>query len=209
MNKTFIQTKYNLLNLGRKSAYATSCLLFIIINSLAIFTINLDDLHNFNETFSVLTSLISLSLSSLLLSNYILNEDIEDGTITQLYIYLTKSELVLSKLITHFIISAIPIALISPLIFKYIFLVENKNIMIIFFVMLVTGFIQSAVVIFTEFLTIKANRTHASTAIIALPFYISVLIIASSAIVTGELSLLMGLFFVVTPIMVLASILNI
>jgi heme exporter protein B len=142
-------------------------------------------------------------LASLLSIKNIFQQDYEDGTLAQIYLQgVLLESLVIGKLISHWLISALPIIFITPLI-AILFNIEEMIIALLLSLLAGTPTI-CVIGAFGSGLTLAVKNGTILSAVIILPLYIPILIFGVTA-ANGSLSMLFAILLLLVPIFTFAT----
>lgn len=167
--------KYNIKGLSRNINQIVSPLLFFII-VMVFFPLSLGQNTHLLSVISVPIYWIVAMLSSLLSLDRIFKDDYDDGTLEQLYISTHSFYfIILSKILIHWVVSFLPIIIISPLMSIFLSMEYDKLIIMVIALLLGTP-ILSIIGSIGSALTLSLNKNGLLISIITLPLYIPVLI---------------------------------
>ena len=125
---------------------------------------------------------VSALFSNLLSLDKLYKEDFEDGTLEQYYISnFSFVSLVLAKCLCHWLITGLPIVLISPFISNLIYMDSGEN-LVMFFVLLLGTPILTLIGSPIAALTLGITLRGPILAFVSLPFMVPVLIFGVSAV---------------------------
>jgi heme exporter protein B len=143
---------------------------------------------------------VAALLSSMIAIPHIFDEDFEDGSLSLIFLqgHLLES-VILAKVISHWLISCLPLIIITPLISAW-FDVENNALQIILSLLIGT---PTLCVIGTmgAALTLGVKRAGNLIGIIVLPLYIPVLIFGANF----NIAILCALFLLMLPVGIFAT----
>jgi len=193
----------------RKSGGTISLLMFFII-AVSLFSFGMGPDPVLLSKVSTGVIWVCALLSSMLSIPSVFDEDFEDGSLSQLLLqgYLPEV-IVISKIISHWIISGLPLIVISPLLAVFLNMDEGKIIFLI--ITLIIGMpILSLIGSVGAALTLGLKRGGGLVGLLVLPLYIPVLIFAVATVdgadegVVSSLLLMTGLFLFMLPVGVMA-----
>jgi heme exporter protein B len=166
--------------IAKKSANGLILSFVIMLISITLFSFLSEDKSKDFEFFTHIL-FVTLTFSALLSSNQILANDMEDGSIFQLITFgVTPINLVISKIIFHFLISALPIIIATPMLAS-IFAI-NISITLLIYVLLFIGIILSFISVYCAFTISMLGKNALIGNIISLPLMIAPLILAKLSI---------------------------
>lgn len=132
---------------------------------------------------------VSSMLAVLLSLNSLFYHDFENGVLEQILIsHHSLPLLILSKITAHWILTGIPIILLSPLFGLFLFL-DNEGIKILMFTLLLATPSLSLVGAIGTSLIVGIKNSGVLLSLLILPLYIPVLIFASSAVSQASIGL--------------------
>lgn len=143
---------------------------------------------------------VSSMLAVLLSLNSLFYHDFENGVLEQMLIsHHSLPLLILSKITAHWILTGIPIILLSPLLGLFLFL-DNEGIKILMFTLLLATPSLSLIGAIGASLIVGIKNSGMLLSLLILPLYIPVLIFASSAVsqVSVGLEVAAQLYFLAT-----------
>lgn len=143
---------------------------------------------------------VSALLSSMIAIPQIFDEDFEDGSLALIFLqgHLLES-IILAKIISHWIISCLPLIIISPLISAW-FDIEDNSLQIMLSLLVGTPTL-CVIATLGAALTLGIKRVGNLIGIIVLPLYIPVLIFGANS----NISILLALLLLMLPVGVFAS----
>ncbi len=147
---------------------------------------------------------VASMLSVLLSLNALFHHDFENGVLEQMVIsHHSLSLLILSKITAHWILTGIPIILLSPLLGLFLFLDGNGIWMLMLTLLLATPSLSLIGAIGAS-LIVGIRNSGMLLSLLILPLYIPILIFASSAVsqVQFDLEITGQLYFLATILMV-------
>ena len=125
--------------------------------------------------------LISLAFSAILCANLILSNDMDDGSIFQLIIFGVRPiELIIEKIIFHFLIAALPVILMIPILIE-IFAVKT-SISDMLYIFAILGISFSFISTYAAFTTLILDKNAIIGNLIAMPLMIAPMVLAKLAI---------------------------
>lgn len=125
---------------------------------------------------------VSALLSVLLSLDRLFRQDYEDGSLDQLMLSPNPLVvLVLAKVTAHWLLTGLPLVLISPLLAAFLYLPEQVTEVLVYSLLLGTP-VLSLVGAIGVSLTVAINRGGVLLSLIILPLYIPILIFGASAI---------------------------
>ena len=147
---------------------------------------------------------ISCLLICILNLETIFKEDFEDGTLDQFLINDTnKEEGVTAKIVSHWLLSNLPVVIVAPLI-AILLGIDYHTSLILFFSLLIGTPTMSLLGSIAAALTVSLKRNKILMSIIVLPLYIPILIFGTSAVNNSYIGinyhselLFMGVLFLV------------
>lgn len=143
---------------------------------------------------------VSSMLAVLLSLNSLFYHDFENGVLEQMLIsHHSLPLLILSKITAHWMLTGIPIILLSPLLGLFLFL-DNEGIKILMFTLLLATPSLSLIGAIGASLIVGIKNSGMLLSLLILPLYIPVLIFASSAVsqVSVGLEVAAQLYFLAT-----------
>lgn len=143
---------------------------------------------------------VSALLSSMIAIPQIFDEDFEDGSLALIFLqgHLLES-IILAKIISHWIISCLPLIIIAPLISAW-FDIEDNSLQIMLSLLVGTPTL-CVIASLGSALTLGIKRVGNLIGIIVLPLYIPVLIFGANS----NISILLALLLLMLPVGVFAS----
>jgi heme exporter protein B len=147
---------------------------------------------------------VASMLSVLLSLNTIFHNDFENGVLEQMAIsHHSLPLLILSKIISHWILTGIPIILLSPLLGVFLFL-DSKATLVLMTTLLLATPSLSLIGSIGASLIVSIKNTGMLLSLLVLPLYIPILIFASSAVsqsqfgidITGQLYFLAAILVI-------------
>ncbi len=147
---------------------------------------------------------VASMLSVLLSLNTIFHNDFENGVLEQMAIsHHSLPLLILSKIISHWILTGIPIILLSPLLGVFLFL-DSKATLVLMTTLLLATPSLSLIGSIGASLIVSIKNTGMLLSLLILPLYIPILIFASSAVsqsqfgidITGQLYFLAAILVI-------------
>ena len=176
--------------------------LLVLIISTAIYSF-MPDNKSHDPDFFIHNILLSLTFTSLLSANIIFFGDLEDGSIEQIIIAgASAEEVVIAKVILHFIISSLPIIIAQPFIAQ-IFQIELHGFSLI---MLLVGMSFSFTTVYTGLVISLLNNNALIGNLVSLPLMITPLIVAKLSLAKSDhLMMLIGLSLITSAATFLMS----
>lgn len=193
----------------RKGSGAIGLLMFFVI-SVSLFPFGIgSDLAILDRTGEGIIWVCAL-LSSMLSIPYIFEEDFEDGSLSQLLLQgFLPEKIILSKIISHLIISGLPLVIVAPILAVFLNISGEK--MILLLAALATGMpVLSMIGSIGAALTIGLKRGGGLISILVLPLYIPILIFGVGLVEGGDekflsnISIMAGLLLFMLPVSVFA-----
>ncbi len=121
-------------------------------------------------------------LSVLLSLNMMFHQDYDNGVLEQMFMSKHSNILlILVKITSHWLVTGLPLILVSPILAVLLFL-DTQSIKILFFTLLLATPSLSLIGAIGSALTVHIKNSGILIALIVLPFYIPILIFAISAI---------------------------
>lgn len=125
--------------------------------------------------------LVALLLSGLLTLDVLFRSDLEDGSLEHLVLAPQPLSLLLGcKILVHWLTTALPLILITPLLGQLLYLPKNA-LMVLLLTLLLSTPLLSLIGAMCVALTISMRRSGMLLALIVLPLYVPVLIFAAGA----------------------------
>lgn len=148
---------------------------------------------------------VASMLSVLLSLNTIFHNDFENGVLEQMAIsHHSLPLLILSKIISHWILTGIPIILLSPLLGVFLFL-DNNAILVLMTTLLLATPSLSLIGSIGASLIVSIKNTGMLLSLLVLPLYIPILIFASSAVSQSQFGLdITGQLYFLAAILVIS-----
>ncbi|ABL02465.1 heme exporter protein CcmB [Candidatus Ruthia magnifica str. Cm (Calyptogena magnifica)] len=173
-----IRNPYNILN----------PLLFFII-SVSLFPLAISsETTTFAQIAAGIICVVSM-LSALLSLNALFHHDFENGILEQMVIsHHSLSLLILSKITAHWILTGIPIILLSPLLGLFLFL-DGDGIWVLMITLLLATPSLSLIGAIGTSLIVGIKNSGMLLSLLILPLYIPILIFASSAVSQAQFGL--------------------
>lgn len=202
MHPVFLMIKHDLTYFWRQKTILLSMPAFFILATLLFpFGVGIDT--------SILGKIaggviwICALLASILSTTALFADDAEDGTLTQLLTTGIATEyIVIAKMTAHWLINGLSITIIAPILAVLLYLPSQHFHTLIFSLLLGTP-ILSMIGCLAACLTLGIKRKTGLIAVLVLPFYIPVLIFATSMIINRHSEaafMLTGLLFFFLPI---------
>lgn len=181
-------------------------LLFFFIMAVSLFPFGIGVEDNIISKIAPGILWVCVLLSSLMATSGLFSEDYEDGTLAQLILTGTITEfIVLSKMISHWIVTSLPIIIITPIAAELLKL-DGEKIYDILIALLVGTPAITAISSIGASLTLGLSRNQALISLIILPLYIPFLIFGVGALENeSAISLLLGITLLVFIISIFAS----
>ncbi|MFN7038395.1 MAG: heme exporter protein CcmB [Alphaproteobacteria bacterium] len=198
----------------RKPSIFVNPILFNIIN-ISLFPFAFGPSFYLNNNVFPGLIIISMMFALSISNNILFEEDVEDGTLEQLLISsISPASIILAKLISYWVISALPTILILP--FLGIFYSIAANLIIgTIIVISISSFAISIIMVFSSLLTYKLKRNIILTSLISFPFSITIIIFSTSAInnigaglindAINQLSIIISFILIFLPIILLIA----
>lgn len=151
---------------------------------------------------------VAALLSAFLALDALFKDDYEDGTLEQLLLSPNSlSALVFAKVLAHWLITALPILLLAPLIAQVYYLSFHATV-ILFFSLLIGTPIISLIGAIVSAITVSLKQSSMLLALLLMPLFIPVLIFASGAVFAatngldamGPLALLLAMCVILLPL---------
>ncbi|HIK77467.1 MAG: heme exporter protein CcmB [PS1 clade bacterium] len=148
---------------------------------------------------------VASMLSVLLSLNTIFHNDFENGVLEQMAIsHHSLPLLILSKIISHWILTGIPIILLSPLLGVFLFL-DSKATLVLMTTLLLATPSLSLIGSIGASLIVSIKNTGMLLSLLILPLYIPILIFASSAVSQSQFGLdITGQLYFLAAILVIS-----
>jgi len=148
---------------------------------------------------------VASMLSVLLSLNTIFHNDFENGVLEQMAIsHHSLPLLILSKIISHWILTGIPIILLSPLLGVFLFL-DSKATLVLMTTLLLATPSLSLIGSIGASLIVSIKNTGMLLSLLVLPLYIPILIFASSAVSQSQFGLdITGQLYFLAAILVIS-----
>ncbi|PIR39634.1 MAG: heme exporter protein CcmB [Alphaproteobacteria bacterium CG11_big_fil_rev_8_21_14_0_20_39_49] len=199
MNIMLILIKRDLLLAAKKGSGTGNIIAFFIISSI-LFAFGTGSEPDKLKSIGTGTIWVCALLSSMMAIPKIFDEDYEDGSLAQIFLQGHLTEIViLSKIISHWIISCLPLILITPFI-AMLFNIENNTSSIMLSLAIGTPILCS-IGIMGAALTLGVKRAGNLIGIIILPLYIPTMIFGVSA----NIKMLLSVLLLMLPIAILAT----
>ncbi len=165
----------------KNPSYSLNPILFFII-SVSLFPLAISpDAQTLSQIASGVIWICAM-LSVLLSLNMIFYQDYDNGILEQILMSKHSSILlILTKIISHWLITGLPLILISPILALLLFL-DTESIKILFITLLLATPSLSLIGAIGSALTVHIKNSGMLIALIVLPLYIPILIFAISAI---------------------------
>ena len=151
---------------------------------------------------------VAAILSAFLALDAMFKEDYDDGSLEQLLLSPSSlSGLVFAKVLAHWLITALPILLLAPLIAQVYYLPFYTTV-ILFFSLLIGTPIISLIGAIVSAITVSLKQSSMLLALLLMPLFIPVLIFASGAVFAankgldamGPLALLLAILILLLPV---------
>ncbi len=154
-------------------------------------------------------AIISMLMSSILTSSYILEPDYRDGTIDTLKASLLSGRtIIISKFISSWISTSLPIVITTPVLANILFNISWLYSMQIAIIILLASLTVNSICLLAASITCALRQGELIVGIIVMPLIISLLIFANKALVQGHSSsilIMSGLAIISIPLTVIVS----
>ncbi len=200
----YLQTLKRDLNVAiRNLSSALNPLLFFIISA-SLFPLAISPEGTTLSQIAAGIIWVTSMLAVLLSLNSLFHHDFENGVLEQMLIsHHSLPLLILSKIIAHWLLTGIPIILLSPLLGLFLFL-DNEGVKILIITLLLATPSLSLIGAIGASLIIGIKNSGMLLSLLILPLYIPILIFASSAVsqVSVGLDISAQLYFLATILVV-------
>lgn len=164
----------------QKSAWLNPLSFFLVV--VALFPLGVSPEKVLLKTIGPGIIWVSALLASLLAAEYLFKQDLEEGVLDQLLVSpMPLVVVVWIKVLSHWIVSSLPLVLLSPLLALMLFL-DNIERQVLFFSLLLGTPAMSFVSSVGAALTVGIRRSGVLLSLIILPLYIPILIFGTSAV---------------------------
>jgi heme exporter protein B len=168
------------LALRRRSEIANPLLFFILV--ITLFPLGIGAQPNLLTSIAPGIIWVSALLASMLSLDSLFRSDFDDGSLEQILLSPhPASILVLGKIIAHWLVTGLPLLLISPLLAVFLGL-PNQSIAVLLLTLLLGTPVLSLIGAIGVALTVGLRRGGMILSLLVLPLYVPVLIFASNAV---------------------------